>query len=67
MGMQRLCCASAIFSRVRAASLWSQGPMAELAELIHALAGEVQGRVTAAMVVASNLGRIRTVIQLEMG
>lgn len=38
-----------------------------LATLIHALAAQVRGRTTAGMVVASNLGRIRTVIQLEMG
>jgi len=38
-----------------------------LAELIHALAGEVRGRTTAGQVVAHNLGRIRTAIQLEMG
>jgi len=38
-----------------------------LAELIHLLAAQVRGRTTAGMVVASNLGRIRAVIALEMG
>ena len=42
----------------------SGGP---LAELIHALAGEVRGRTTAGMVVSQNLERIRAVIALEMG
>ena len=42
----------------------SGGP---LAELIHALAGEVRGRTTAGMVVAQNLQMIRAAIQLEMG
>ena len=42
----------------------SGGP---LAALIHDLAGEVRGRTKAGQVVASNLGSIRAVIQLEMG
>ena len=38
-----------------------------LAELIHALAGEVEGRRTAAVVVANHLSQIRQAIASEMG
>jgi hypothetical protein len=67
MGMQPLCCASAYFTKLRAASLMAVETKSRTGIAIHALAGEVKGRRTAAVVVTNHLSQIHQAIDSEVG